>query len=159
MKISHKQIKKRQHSRRLAVQAIYSVILLQLSEYEEVDNIIDDMMLNTKNEEELDSEYFASLVMNTVYNGPRIDSHIKRYLDDTWKLNRISMVVQSILRVAAYEILFNRDISPAIIIDEYIEIAKQFNHEGEVGFINSVLDSIFKSFLNLETVVKTPDTN
>jgi N utilization substance protein B len=51
-------------------------------------------------------------------------------------------VDRSILRLAAYEILFRDDIPPKVAIDEAIELAKRFGTADSHRFINGILDRI-----------------
>ena len=54
----------------------------------------------------------------------------------------------SILRCAAYEILYLDDIDPATSINEAIEIAKSYSTPDSPKFINGVLDNIQKKCPN-----------
>ncbi len=61
-----------------------------------------------------------------------------------WKLHRMPVVDLSILRCAAYEILYLSDIDPATSINEAVEIAKVYSTPDSPKFINGVLDNIEK---------------
>jgi N utilization substance protein B len=62
-----------------------------------------------------------------------------------WKLNRISKVNLSILRLGTYEIIYKEDIPGLVAVNEAIELSKLYTDANSVGFINSVLDKILKS--------------
>jgi N utilization substance protein B len=73
----------------------------------------------------------------------------RRTLDDViaassehWRLERMAAVDRNVLRLAAYELLYETDTPPVVVIDEAIEIAKRFGSEDSGSFINGVLDSI-----------------
>ena len=73
---------------------------------------------------------------------------IDELLQDTsknWKLHRMPVVDLSILRCAAYEILYISDIDAATSINEAIEIAKVYSTPDSSKFINGVLDNIQKT--------------
>jgi transcription antitermination factor NusB len=77
-------------------------------------------------------------------------SEQKGLLDDAirkasknWRLERMSKLDISILRVAAYEILFREDIPPKVSINEAVELAKRYGSEESGSFINGVLDHIY----------------
>ena len=59
-----------------------------------------------------------------------------------WSLSRITPVDRSILRLAAYEILYRDDIPPKVAIDEAIELAKRFGTADSQRFVNGILDRI-----------------
>ena len=52
------------------------------------------------------------------------------------------------MRIAVNEIYFNDDIPPKVSISEAIEIAKLYSTKDSPGFVNGVLDAIFKHKLN-----------
>ncbi len=64
-----------------------------------------------------------------------------------WKLERMPVVDRNILRLAIYEIS-RHDTPPAVVIDEALELARQFSGEESVAFINGVLDAVHKEIRN-----------
>jgi len=74
------------------------------------------------------------------------------FLDNTirkssrnWRLERMSVVDRSILRLGAYEIIFMDETPPKVSIDEAIELGKKYGAEESSAFINGILDNIFLS--------------
>jgi N utilization substance protein B len=61
-----------------------------------------------------------------------------------WKVTRLSAVDRNLLRLAIAESRVAPDLPPALVINETLEIAKQFSGEGATEFLNGVLDSILK---------------
>ncbi len=59
---------------------------------------------------------------------------------DHWRLARMAAVDRNILRLALFELLFERETPPAVVIDEAVEIAKRFGSERSSQFVNGVLD-------------------
>lgn len=57
-----------------------------------------------------------------------------------WTIERMSIIDRNILRSAAYELLYAADVPPATVIDEAIELAKEFGHRDSSRFVNGVLD-------------------
>ena len=93
-----------------------------------------------------DEETFASLIIaGTIDHVSEIDKVIESYLSDNWSLDRINKVALAILRTAAYEILFQKDIDPKISIDEAVQIAREYGTDDSYKFINAVLDKIGKN--------------
>jgi N utilization substance protein B len=64
-----------------------------------------------------------------------------------WKLERMPLVDRNILRLAIYE-MRHQSTPPAIVIDEALELARQFSNEESVKFINGVLDAVHKEVHN-----------
>ena len=89
-----------------------------------------------------DSARFArELTEGTVANQPAIYSELSRHLVG-WTMSRLSGVDRSILRLAAYELLYCDDIPGAVTINEALEMTKMFQSEESSKFINGILDKI-----------------
>ena len=72
----------------------------------------------------------------------QIDTWVER-LAPQWPPRRQPGVDRNLIRLAVWE-LTNTDTPPKVVIDEAIELAKQFSTEQSPSFVNGVLDSILK---------------
>jgi len=88
--------------------------------------------------------FSEKLVCGVRENIKYLDSIIRRS-SKNWRLERMSVVDRSILRLASYEILFMEDIPHKVSIDEAVELGKKFGSEESGAFINGVLDNILKN--------------
>jgi N utilization substance protein B len=61
-----------------------------------------------------------------------------------WELSRLNQVDRSILRLGTYQLKYCPDIPAKVIINEAIELAKKFSGESSPGFVNGVLDAIYR---------------
>ncbi|WP_300349871.1 transcription antitermination factor NusB [Clostridium sp.] len=93
---------------------------------------------------DLDLEYIKSGLLGIEENKEKINSLIEEQLVK-WKLNRISKVNLSILRISVYEMLFAEDVPGKVSINEAIELCKKYSDNKSVSFINGVLDKVYKS--------------
>jgi transcription antitermination protein NusB len=59
-----------------------------------------------------------------------------------WPLERMDPISRAVLFVGAYELLFRSDAPPAVIMNEAIEVAKEFGSEEGAKFVNGVLNAI-----------------
>ena len=84
---------------------------------------------------------FRVLVENAVGRQATLDRAIARHLGKGWRLERLDAVARAILRAGVAELEQRRDIPIAVVIDEYVEIAKSFFDGPEPGFINATLDA------------------
>lgn len=84
--------------------------------------------------------FMESLVRGTVSHIDELDRCIVRH-SEHWRMERMSAVDRNILRMAAYELLHARTPAP-VIIDEALELARQFSGDESVSFINGVLDAL-----------------
>ena len=88
---------------------------------------------------------FASIIIaGTISHIDEIDKLIENHLSSSWSIDRISRVALAILRTSVYEILFQAGAEPKIVIDEAVNIAKDFDTDDSYKFINAVLDKIGK---------------
>lgn len=89
-------------------------------------------------------KFAKKLTKGTFKNLELIDEKISKF-SKNWKLSRISVVDRNILRLACYEMLFEKKIPHAVSIDEAIELGKKYSTHESKSFINGVLDAIRKS--------------
>lgn len=95
--------------------------------------------------DETKAEVFAFsrlLIQGVVDNIEEIDDLIKSHLSDNWQIDRINKVVLEVVRVGVYELLYQKDVDPAIVIDEAVEIVKDYADDDSHKFTNAILDGI-----------------
>lgn len=85
-------------------------------------------------------ELALGLARGAVSALPDIDSLIGRHTAN-WRSERLAVVDRLIMRLAVYELLFEKT-PPAVVINEALELAKTFSGERAVAFINGVLDAV-----------------
>jgi len=95
------------------------------------------------------SAFSRLLATGTTENIAVIDSTIEKHLEN-WELKRLNKVDLAILRMSVYTLMFQTDIHPSIVIDEAIDIAKEFGTDDSYRFVNGVLDSIRKTLASDE---------
>jgi N utilization substance protein B len=95
----------------------------------------------TYTESEGDLELFKVLIEKAVDRQATLDRAIARNLSKGWRLERLDAVARAILRAGAAELEQRRDTPTAVVIDEFVEIAKSFFEGPEPGFINATLDA------------------
>ena len=99
----------------------------------------EEIMADAKEEREEKLSAFAKeLFVRTDENMGDIDEKIARCADN-WRIDRIGRVTLTILRLAACEIDFFPEIPIEISVNEALELARKFDDEKSVAFINGVL--------------------
>ncbi|MDZ4907275.1 transcription antitermination factor NusB, partial [Clostridium perfringens] len=91
-----------------------------------------------------DLEYIRGILAKVEENINVIDKKIEEALTN-WKLDRVSKVNLSILRLAIGEMLYLDDVPEKVAINEAIELTKKYSDENSVSFVNGVLDKAFKT--------------
>lgn len=87
------------------------------------------------------SEFCLSLIAGVETHQDRIDEVLSQ-ISEHWTVPRMPLVDRSILRLAAYEILFAEDIPPSVSINEAVEMAKVFGGDDSSKFVNGVLGKL-----------------
>jgi N utilization substance protein B len=87
-------------------------------------------------------EFMEELARGASEMAPDIDHRITAK-SAHWKIERMPVVDRNILRLGIYE-MSRQDTPAAVVIDEALELARQFSGEESVAFINGVLDAIHK---------------
>jgi len=59
-----------------------------------------------------------------------------------WSVPRLPNVDRAILRLAVWELMAQPDVPAAVVIDEAVELAKQYSTERSSSFVNGVLDAV-----------------
>ena len=139
----------RRKGRIIAFQALYSWDVSKSS----LDDLLSFSWLQKPDEQEQDEpsenakeeRSFASIIISgTISHIDEIDKFIENHLSSSWSMDRISRVSLAILRTSVYEILFQNGSEPRIVIDEAVNISKDYDTDDSYKFINAVLDKIGK---------------
>ena len=75
---------------------------------------------------------------------PAIDEKI-RVAAPEWPIDKIAKIDLAVLRLAVFELTIDKKEPPKVVIDEAIELSKEFGNEHSSQFINGVLGTILKS--------------
>lgn len=130
----------RKKSRELAMELLFGMTLSKNTLEETMEYFIEDyeMKLGT-----IDIEYIKNVLEVVEKNKEILDEKITSALVN-WKLDRISKVNLTILRLAIAEMLYLEDVPEKVAINEAIELTKTYSDEKSVSFVNGVLDNAFK---------------
>lgn len=130
----------RKRSREIAMELLFSMTLSKNSLEEIIETFVEEYEMKIKT---IDLEYIKNLLKIVQDNKEEIDKKIEESLTN-WKLDRISKVNISILRIAMAEILFVEEVPGKVAINEAIELARKYSDEKSISFVNGVLDKAFK---------------
>lgn len=125
----------RKESRKQAFQTLFQLEMknTDLTINEAINFIKDDYP-------DLDFEFIHWLVTGVKDHEQVLDQTIEPKLKD-WSIQRLLKTDRIILRMATFELLHS-DMPPKVIINEAVELTKQFSDEGHYKFINGVLSNI-----------------
>lgn len=89
-------------------------------------------------------EFAARLVAGTLGGMAGLDALLEKH-SAHWKISRMASLDRMLLRMASYELRDMPEVPPSVVIDEAIELAKQFGAADSPSFVNGILDAISTS--------------
>lgn len=147
-KTKKKNLNTPRHSARVAaVQALYQMEQSNVDSTKAVSDMTESNFATTASEGYVqpDLDLFKQLVTESSLNTQILDDIITPYLADNWKIERLASVIRMILRLAIFELKECPLIPETVIMNEYIEITREFFPGGkETNFVNSLLDKAAK---------------
>lgn len=124
----------RKKARELAMQAIYS--------WQMTGNAVSEIELNIATQQDMnkvDMSFFQAALNYVAGHCDELDESYKRYVTDR-PLSEIDPIEKAILRLATFELTQRIDVPYKVVINEAIELGKQFGAADSHKFINGVLD-------------------
>ena len=91
---------------------------------------------------EADPQWFRAILSGVVENQKVVDPVIRQALTEDWPLSRLDSTLRAILRAGVYELMKRKDVPVAVILSEYVDIAKAFYEEDEPKLVNAVPDRV-----------------
>lgn len=77
---------------------------------------------------------------------PTIDLILSRVCKDV-EIQKLQSIEKCLLRLGVYEILYDSDIPPKVVISEGVRLAKKFSTQSTSQFVNAILDNVYKESL------------
>jgi N utilization substance protein B len=87
------------------------------------------------------AEFARSLIEGIKRSRKEIDQHIRESAPQ-WPVEQLAVVDRNVLRIAIYELLFERDTPVRVAVNEAVELAKAFGSATSGRFINGVLGAV-----------------
>lgn len=127
--------KLRHRARRLIIQALYQWYLTN-DTIEKIDRQFSEHASMNK----VDINYFQQSLHDIMNSFSELDEHFKPLLDRN--IEKLNPVELQILRLGCYELTTKDDIPYRVVINEAIELAKEFGAEESHKYVNGVLDKL-----------------
>lgn len=130
----------RKKSREKAMEMLFGITINK----ETSEEVIETFKENNKEElQDIDLIYIRNILKGIEEKKEELDELISSLLQK-WKIERISKVNLTILRLAIYEIKYVDDVPGKVAVNEALELAKIYSDEKSISFINGVLDKVLK---------------
>ena len=125
---------RRRQAREIALQALYLVDVAGTA----VPEAFAIVNRREDREDENTLEFALSLLEGAAGKRAEIDAHIAATAEN-WPIKRMAAVDRNVLRLAAYELAYERGTPVGVVIDEAIEIVRKYSTEDATKFVNGIL--------------------
>ena len=141
----------RKSAREIAVQLIYSseFSTFDITDFSEsrFAELAEECDIYQGTIDDVQRNYIESILNLYQENHESIDACISKYAKG-WSISRLSSTARAVLRCAVCEIMYMDDIPDGVAIDSAVEIAKGYDDEDTVAYINGVLGGIVRGERN-----------
>jgi transcription antitermination factor NusB len=128
----------RRLSREIAMHILYTIDVCKFSKEEAWESF------KNNNKELIDEkilEFSNVLVDGVVANLEDIDKNISSAAKN-WDIHRMASIDRTVLRLATYELIYLKEIPVNVVINEAVEIVKDYSTDDSKKFVNGILDKI-----------------
>lgn len=91
-----------------------------------------------------DKDFIVTLVEGVSAKEAELDAELQPLAPD-WPIDKIARIDRVILRMGLYELKYEKDVPPKVVINEAVELAKAFGGENSSKFINGVLGTSYRA--------------
>ena len=120
--------------------AIYQIDLNKYTSVSDLDGYFEALEISEENKLKL-----SNRLEKYIDNIDAIDRELKKAFKDA-KLERLSYIDRALLRLAIFEIYIEEEIAYQIIINDIVEIAKNFSDDNSYKFINAILGDYVRNY-------------
>jgi transcription antitermination protein NusB len=137
---------KRSRAREVALQLLYQHDHVPTAESEQIRAFLHRRLRDSDLE-----QFAAGLYDGVLTHRPEIDQRLAAVAEN-WSVERMAVVDRNILRLSAFELLFQPQTPPRVAIDEAVEMAKRYGTAESAAFVNGILDRLAAGRLAAEAV-------
>jgi transcription antitermination protein NusB len=127
----------------IALQTLYELIFRkECGDKINVDDVIERNISRYKASLD-DVDFIKELVRNVEKHSEELDKKIQP-LAPEWPLAQIARVDHIVLRMGSYELIYQENTPPRVVINEAVELAKAFGGDNSSKFVNGVLGTLLR---------------
>ena len=135
--------RQRHKARIVALQGLYQLDMQRTASDADIGDMIAPILVEAELSGDA-ADYARELAAGTWAKHERYDQMIAGVADH-WDISRMAVVDRNTIRLALYELVEQPDVPARVVIDEAIEIGREFGSAETPHFINGVLDAIWKT--------------
>lgn len=129
----------RTKSRTDAMKILYQINLYRKNK---INYNLEDIIQN----DNIDNEFTLELINGVLDKEEELNTLANKYLNN-WNISRLGLTDAAIIKIALYELLYT-DTPSKVIINEAIELSKNYSDEKVVKMINGMLDKVYHNECN-----------
>ena len=133
----------RHRSRQRALQVLFLWDVRRQPIAEAISSFYDTLASEEEDPERAAPDEFMEELVRGASDTPATSTSASSEKSEHWRLERMPAVDRNILRLAVYE-MTDLDTPAPVVIDEALELARQFSGDESVSFINGVLDAVHR---------------
>ena len=130
----------RSEARELAFEFLYQIEVQKELDDEQIELFIENNEITDANA----IEYIKDIVKGIEKEKESINEIISSNLKADWKIERISKINLSLLKLGIYEIKY-KELPYKVVINEVVELAKKYGEDTSHSFVNGILASVVKA--------------
>lgn len=130
----------RSEARELAFEFLYQIEVQKELDDEQIELFFENNDISDENA----IEYIKDIVKGIEKEKESINEIIASNLKADWKIERISKINLSLLKLGIYEIKY-KELPYKVVINEVVELAKKYGEDTSHSFINGILASVVKN--------------
>ena len=115
--------------------------LLFETEFRADETSVEIFAISVEDREIPNDDYIKKAYFGICDNKSEIDETIGRHAKG-WKTSRLTRISRSLLRLAVYEMMYEKEIPYSVSINEAVELAKKYDEDKARPFINGVLNAV-----------------
>ena len=102
-----------------------------------------------------DRKFIEGLVRGVNAETSKLDSILQPIAPD-WPLDQIAKMDRVLLHMGTYELMYDKNIPPKVVINEAVDLAKSFGGDSSSKFVNGVLGTVLRQMESKDTIDKKP---
>lgn len=131
----------RRLARIIALQTVTALLVREKEDAEEIMKYLAYIREEFAPDIDQKDPFSSHLVQDTIAHRKEIDAKIIEFAPE-WPIDKLSPLERAMLEIGTMELMFDTDTPLPVIINEWVDIAKEFGDKTAGKFINGVLSNL-----------------
>lgn len=146
---------RRRIAREIALQCLYQMELNPIQKEDALQMVLEEARKDNETqldmpEEPWELDYIRSILTGIHDQKSELDQRLDAIMEE-WSMDRLSRVDKHVLRMAAYEMMFEQSVPRKVAMNEAIELAKRYGTEQSGKFVNGILGKLYQQLEGTES--------